>query len=64
MKAVKSIKPKGSKSIAFPSTSRAIHAYEQAVQVLNTCYFAPGVDLVKRTGNVVTVPDWFPFSSN
>lgn len=52
-----------SKSFSFQSSTRAQHVYEQALQIVST-FFSNAAGLVKITGNVVTVPDWFPFSAN
>ncbi len=49
------------KSVSFQSTSRAQHEYQQAIQIMGR---HPQKNLVKIVGNVVTVPVWFPFSSN
>ena len=52
------------KSFSFQSSSRAEYAYKKAVDIINAVFFMNGEDLVKLQGNVVTVPEWFPFSAN
>lgn len=49
------------KSFSFQSTTRANFVFEQVVAILNSFPFV-SPEAVKLTGNVVTVPEWFPFS--
>lgn len=50
------------RSVSFASTSRARYHYENAVQIMAYYTRNTAKGAVKLTGNVLTVPYWFPVS--
>lgn len=50
------------RSVYFTSSSRARYVYDHAVQVMAQITRNTAKDAVKLTGNVLTVPIWFPVS--